>query len=329
MAEGVHGHMYSPENRRAAFAFMDRFNGLPVRTTLDPIAILDAAALRCTPTGQVRVDLPGRSLPEIIREEWRHAPRPPGGLRELYRDGAPDVARWTVVEKGRGPAAADTIAWEPAGTSRVGDVRIDRYRLHHDEPLVIPVVHVHRESASGSRLLVALSLEGKLAAADWPAIVRALDAGQDIVTFDLRGVGENGMRYRAASGDDPTLAEADAARAYFNPLSGVLANHVYNSLLTGRPYFLEMVDDVAIVTRFARERLGATHVEVTGMGAAGLLADVVPQMLDGITVSSTSTPAAFRWSDLVEGMRELWPVQYLMPGGALLTPRPEAPAIQR
>lgn len=44
------------------------------------------------------------------------------------------------------------------------------------------------------------------------------------------------MRYRAQSGDDPTLAEAAETAAYFNPLSGVLANHVYNSLLTGRPY---------------------------------------------------------------------------------------------
>ena len=65
------------------------------------------------------------------------------------------------------------------------------------------------------------------------------------------------MRYRAASGDDPTIADADEKQAYFNPLSGVLANHVYNSLLTGRPYVLEMIDDVAIVARFARERLGA------------------------------------------------------------------------
>ena len=59
MAEGVHGHMYSPENRRAAFAFIDRFSGMPVRTTLDPIQLLDAPALRVTPTGQVRVDLNG------------------------------------------------------------------------------------------------------------------------------------------------------------------------------------------------------------------------------------------------------------------------------
>ncbi|PYQ46718.1 MAG: hypothetical protein DMF78_25635, partial [Acidobacteria bacterium] len=84
MAEGVHGHMYSPENRRAAFAFMDRVNGLPPRDTLDAVKILDAAALRVTPTGQVRVDLPGRSLPEVIREQWRGLPRSSAPPSDLY-----------------------------------------------------------------------------------------------------------------------------------------------------------------------------------------------------------------------------------------------------
>ena len=87
LAEGVHGHMYSPENRRAAFAFIDRFAGMPARTTLDPIKILEAPALRVTPTGQVRMDLAGRSLPEVIREELRaRPPAPPKPtLADLYR----------------------------------------------------------------------------------------------------------------------------------------------------------------------------------------------------------------------------------------------------
>src|SRR5262249_26225827 len=73
MAEGVHGHMYSPENRRAAFAFMDRFLGLPPRDGLADVRILDAPALRVTPSGQVRVDLPGRALTEVIRDEMSPA----------------------------------------------------------------------------------------------------------------------------------------------------------------------------------------------------------------------------------------------------------------
>jgi Acetyl xylan esterase (AXE1) len=66
IAEGVHRHMYSPENRRAAFAMFDRVNGMPERHALDAVKILDPVALRVTPTGQVRIDLPGRSLPETI-----------------------------------------------------------------------------------------------------------------------------------------------------------------------------------------------------------------------------------------------------------------------
>src|SRR6185369_13349391 len=101
--------------------------------------------------------------------------------------------------------------------------------------------------------------------------------GEEVLSFDLRGVGENRMRYRAASGDDPTLAEADEARAYFNPLSGVLANHVYNSLLTGRPYFLEAIEDVEIVSRFAREKLGRPRLVVAPSVSARGLADAPPR----------------------------------------------------
>ena len=327
MAEGVHGHMYSPENRRAAFAFMDRFNGLPARHALDPVTIIDPAALRCTPTGQVRVDLQGRSLPEVIREEWRARPRTQKSLADLYRsEGDPAIAKWTVAAKGPAPAAAGVIAWEAAGSSRLGDVLLDRYRLHHSQGLVIPVVHAHRANAARGPVALALSLEGKVGVTDWPELRRRLDAGEEAITFDFRGVGENGMRYRAASGDDPTLAEADEKRAYFSPLSGVLANHVYNSHLTGRPYFLEMIDDVAVVARFAREQLGASRVAVAAFGEAGLLADAVPEVLPGVVRSPPSARPAFAWSDIVEEMRELWPIQYLLPGGAGLTPAPGSPA---
>ena len=46
-----------PENRRAAFAFLDRVFGLPARDTLDTIEVLPAAALRATASGQVRAIL--------------------------------------------------------------------------------------------------------------------------------------------------------------------------------------------------------------------------------------------------------------------------------
>jgi hypothetical protein len=322
MAEGVHGHMYSPENRRAAFAFMDRFNGLPPRHALDAIKVLDASLLRVTPTGQVRVDLPGRSLPEVIRDEWHTAPRPVGASpADLYHgENDPRIWRWPVVPKGSAPAMG-VIAWESAGTSGAGGVRIDRYRLHHSEHLVIPLLHIHRETTPRGRPVIALSLEGKVGVADWPAVRRHLDAGEEVLSFDFRGVGETRMRYRAASGDDPALAEADEARAYFNPLSGVLANHVYNALLTGRPYLLEMIEDVEIVARFAREKLGLiAPFALAPSPEAAPLADVVAASLTGVVVAPTSTRPSFTWADAVEQMRETWPIQYLLPGAALWNP---------
>ncbi len=328
MAEGVHGHAYSPENRRAAFAFMDRFLGPPAREGLDAVKVLDPAALRVTPSGQVRVDLAGRSLPEVIRDDFRgRPPRARPTLLEWYRgEGYPGIARWPLVAKGPGPAAG-VIAWEAAGSATVAGVRIDRYRLHHSEHLVIPLLHVHREDGSRDRAVIDLRLAGKPGVADWPSVTRHL-GGADVIAFDLRGTGETRMRYRAASGDDPTLAEADEAQAYFNPLSGVLANHVYNALLTGRPYFLEMMEDVEIVTRFAREKLGFARLSVVPHREAGALADAVVETLPGLELLPSADVPAFRWSRTVESMREVWPIQYLLPGGAALD-APPAPDTRR
>jgi len=329
MAEGVHGHMYSPENRRAAFAFMDRFNGLPAREGLDAIKVLDAPALRVTPTGQVRVDLPGRALTEVIREEWRqHAKSGGRAAADLYHgEGDPGVSKWPVVAKGPTPAV-DAIAWESAGSSTVGDVRIDRYRLHHSERLVIPLLHIHRTNATRGRPVLMLSLDGKVGVADWPGVRRHLDAGEEVLSFDLRGVGETRMRYRAASGDDPALAEADEERAYFNPLSGVLANHVYNALLTGRPYLLEMIEDVEIVTRFAREKLGLrAPFELAPSPDAALLAEVAAGSLNNVTLGPSAPRPTFAWPDAVEQLREVWPIQYLVPGAALWYETRPMPAV--
>jgi hypothetical protein len=153
-----------------------------------------------------------------------------------------------------------------------------------------------------------------------------VEAGDAVLSFDLRATGETRMRYRAASIDDPALAAQDEARAYASPLSGVLANHVYNALLTGRPYFLEMIEDVEIVARFAREHLGAGRIALRPRGEAGALADAAVRALPGLERLATAAPApAFRWSEAVEQMREVWPIQYLLPGGAFLD-APTAPA---
>jgi hypothetical protein len=311
IAEGVHRHMFSPENRRAAFAMFDRVNGMPERPALDEVKILDPAALRVTPTGQVRVDLPGRSLPEVIREDYRARPRRALSIRELYHgDGNAGVGEWPVVARAGVPDPR-AIAWELSGASTVDGLRIDRYRLHH-QGLVTPLLHVHRPGSAPARTWLDLSLEGKTGPDDWAEIRRLAQAGDAVLSFDLRATGETRMRYRTGVAAN-AAADVDDLDAYASPISGVLANHVYNALLTGRPYFLEMIEDVEIVARFARARLRAGALVVRPRGEAGALAQAAAEALPDLTVADAD---AFRWSEVVERLRERWPIQYLLPDGA-------------
>ena len=105
--------------------------------------------------------------------------------------------------------------------------------------------------------------------------------------------------------------------AYISPVSGVLADYVCNSLLSGRPYFLQMIEDVEIATRFVRSRTN-DHVEfaVIGVGDAYTLASAVSETLPHIKLISQPASQALKWSDLVNEKIELWPIQYLLPDGA-------------
>lgn len=134
------------------------------------------------------------------------------------------------------------------------------------------------------------------------------------------------MRYRAVSGDDPAIAPDDEASAYTSPLSGVLANLVYNSLLTGRPYFLEMIEDVEIAARFARVALRARRVVVAGRADGQTLAWAASRALSGIEWRADPGGRLFSWSEAVESGREAWPIDYLMPGGAYLEQPPRQAA---
>jgi len=297
MAEGYHEHRYSLENQEAAFAFLDRFNEQPAREGLANEKPRAPEDLRCTPTGQVRVDMPGRSLMELIRDYY-HENRATKGLdlAELYRAGPP-------------PALT---SWEAAGSERSGDVVRDRYRLRYGDGLVMPLVHVHRAGAGPQPVRVELSYDGARGAAEPPP------EGWGVVTFDARALGENRMRYKAASIDDPELTKLDEEAAYVSPLSGVLANYAYNALLTGRPYFLELIEDAEIAGRFSRERLGASRVVVSGRGPARTWAAAAARAVPGIEAGPGADPSALDWAQLVEGLREDWPIHELLPGGAYL-----------
>src|SRR3984957_3495818 len=130
----------------------------------------------------------------------------------------------------------------------------------------MPLLYIHKSAGSRDEALLWFKETGKAASSDWPQIEAALRSGHDVITFDFRGLGETRMPDTAVSPDDPLLGKLDFDHAYVNPISGVLANYVYNSLLSGRPYFFQMIDDARISKRFAEEKL---EVRVAGVAAPG------------------------------------------------------------
>jgi len=321
MAEGYHGHEYSDANQEAAFEFMDHFNQMPAVRTLAPVQQLEGKQLQCTSTGQVMQDTQdAKPLTDFIRDYYtEHQGRPTESIRQLYLGkGYPGIRSWKFVAFENVAPAAGTIAWEKAGTSTFRDIAIDRYVLHHSHSLVMPLIHIHKISGQNKGWLLWFSKDGKAVANDWTDIAKQVNAGHDVISFDFRGLGETRMRYKAVSEDDPSLALTDESQAYANPLSSVLANYVYNSLLTGRPYFLQMIEDAEIAVRFSREKLHAGSFSIVSDPDSALLGSAIASTLPEVNPDPHAAGHIMKWSEVVLQGRELWPIQYLLPGGAYI-----------
>ncbi len=222
-----------------------------------------------------------------------------------------------------GRAALPNAPWEAAGSATAGAWRIDRYVLHTGGAMVLPLLHVHGAGTPSGRVVLRIGLDGKARPEDWAEVVADLKRGDGVVSFDPRGLGETKMRYKAVSIDDPELAALDEASAYASPVSGVLANYAYNGLLTGRPYLFDVIEDAEIAARFSRERLGARRVAVGELGDARALAAAIAAALPGVELAPARAGSpAFSWSETVEEMREVWPIHYLVPGGAYVRLEP-------
>lgn len=320
MAEGYHDHQFSPENQEAAMDFLDHFNGLPARRGLAPVKELDDKTLQCTRTGQVMLDFAdSRSLMDVIREYYLERKNQPAkNLKDLYfSDSYPRISSWIVAEFRGGIPGREEIRWEGRGSSEFEGVVIEKYVLHHSRYLELPLLYIHKAGASRRPVLLWIGENGKATAQDWASLTKYLDAGYDIVSVDARGLGETRMTYKAVSPDDPAMAQLDFEHAYVNPLSGVLAGYVYNSLLTGRPYFLQMIEDVEIGARFVEQKMKPpAEITVTGTGSAYTLASAVSETLPEVKLLAQPGLPNFRWSEVVNQKMELWPIQYLLPGGA-------------
>ena len=321
MAESYHGHQYSDENQKAAFEFLDHFNRLPESHALASTKDLDEKAVQCTRTGQVMLDFDdARSLMDVIGDYYKEHQEGSGqSIRHLYLGGNyPGIATWKIGGYDGVAPAERKIAWESAGSTQFEGVAIDRYILHHSRSLVMPLLHIHRIANQDHRWLLWFSKNGKAGVNDWAEIVKYLDGGFDIVTFDFRGLGETRMPYKAVSEDDPSFAKLDFDRAYVNPLSSVLADYVYNSLLTGRPYFLQMIEDAEIAIRFSRLELHAGSFSVASDKESFTLASAIAETLPAVKQNPDADAQTMKWSDLVIQRREQWPIQYLLPGGAYI-----------
>ena len=322
MTEGYHGHEYSPQNQEAAIDFLDHFNSMPRSHGLRPVKELDDKTLQCTRSGQVMLDFPqARSLMDVIRDYYiEHKSGSAKTLKELYySESRPHLESWTIAEfQGQTPVDGE-ILWETLGSSQFEGVTIDKYLLRHSRYLKMPLLYIHKGERGQHPVVFWLSDDGKTNAQDWPAVTKYLDAGYEIVSIDPRGLGETRMAYKAVSPDDPALAKLDLDQAYTNPLSGVLADYVYNSILTGRPYLFQMIEDVEIAGRFVKSQLNArAELAITGTNGASTLASIVSQTLAHFKLLPPAGGQALRWSELVDEKTELWPIQYLFPGGAYL-----------
>ena len=321
MTEGYHGHQFSGGNQLAAFEFLDHFNGLPLTQDLAPSKDLDAKSVQCTRTGQVILDFPdAQPLTHLIRDYYvEHKGQVVESIKDQYFSSAyPGIHSWRLdtfdsIDPGDG-----VMSWQLTGTSTFDDVVIDRYALHHSGSLEMPLIHVHKASNANKKWEIWLGKNGMAQSTDWPELMQRVQQGFDVISFDFRGLGETRMRYKALSEDDPSFASLDFDHAYENPLSSVLADYVYNSLLIGRPFFLQMIEDVEIATRFAQLKFGADHFSLVADPDYELLARAASGTLNGITHSASSSLPAMKWSDIVDHEVEVWPIQWLMPGGAYI-----------
>jgi pimeloyl-ACP methyl ester carboxylesterase len=323
LSESYNTHQYSLKNQEAALAFLDRFNQMPVQHGLPPVTAFPDADLRVTQSGQVSVDFADAVplLHLIAKYSSEHHDRYPLTLARLYKtEQDPKISSWTVGQYS-GSVSTREVRWEAMGATTVGSAHIDRYLLHHSTYLQMPLLHFYDDRIKIRGTAIWISMHGKATEADWPQIAKLLTEGYDVYSFDFRGLGELRMNYRTQSSDAPESAQSDFDQAYVNPLSSVLADYVYNSLLTGRPYFLQMMDDLKIAELFIRSRNPRSHLPITiaatsdASGLAMSFSEIDPE----VKVLPDSNATSIHWSALASEGKEQWPIAYLLPFGAYLS----------
>jgi len=322
MAEGYHDHQYSPQNQEAAVAFLDHFNGLKPPKEKFEAKELDDKTVQVTRTGQVMLDFEdARSMMDVIREYYEsHKKEPSKTVKQLYYSNLrPNIDKWKVAEFDGGVTGVNEIRWESVGESEFGGATISKIVLHHSRYLQMPVVRIRKTGSDQGPVLFWLGENGKATAEDWPTIAKYVEDGYTVVSFDPRGLGETRMPFKAVSPDDPALAHLDFDQAYVSPLSSVLGGYEYNALLVGRPFLLQTIEDAEIALRFVHASAPrSAGIVVAGSGTGANVATLIAETLPDVKLVPGATNEPFRWSQVVEQKTEMWPIQFLLPGGAYI-----------
>jgi len=323
--ESYNPHQYSLHNQEAALDFLDRFNKMPLRRGLAPTVLFKDADLLVTKTGQIAEEYPdSSSLVSFIQKyasDQKRGSHPT--LPQLYgSEQDPKISSWTVHQF-EGAVPPRQLRWETVGASTTGKLHVDRYLLHHSTYLAMPLLHFHIDQGGSKGAAIWFSPHGKATREDWPEIAKLLSDGYEVYSFDFRGLGETRMDYRARSSDDPDLVQDNFDEAYISPLSSVLAGYAYNSLLLGRPYFLQMLDDIRIAALFihrSQHRPQTLNKAVTiavsndSLGLAAQLKQIAPD----IKFLPTASEPQLDWSTILNQGQEHWPIALLMPSGAFV-----------
>jgi hypothetical protein len=316
-AEGFHKHQYSPQNQLAAINFLNRFNGVPAIDSLPPVIEVEEAKLLCTGSGQLHVDFANeKNFMDVIQTYVSEHKSNPVTLSSLYyNDKYPNI-RERKVNEFNNASAPKEIAWKKIGSSIFKGITIDKYNIHHSDGLSIPTLYLHANDGVKRKTILWIDLFGKVAANDWNEVSELLGQGYNIVSFDFRGTGEDRMNYTATSSDELSFGSRGFDDAYHSPVSGVMANYVYNSLLIGRPYFLQMMEDTEIVLRFAQSHLQIQEMQVRAENNTGLLAQKLVEIFPKLKLENKMNVKT--WSDIINQKIEKWPVEYIIPGGVYI-----------
>ncbi len=325
LSESYNTHQYSLKNQEAALDFLDRFNQMPLRHGLPPITDFSDDQLRVTRSGQISLDFADakpvlRFIAEYSDDRRHQHHETLAVMYESRQD--PQIASWTVGPYD-GSVSSREVRWQGVGSSIDGSAHIDRYLLHHSTYLQMPMLHIYDDQIQPRGTVIWVSMEGKVSAKDWAEIAEFLGKGYQVYSFDFRGLGESRMNYRAQSVDDPQLLKENFDQAYVSPLSSVLADYVYNSLLTGRPYFLQLMDDLKIAELFIRSKSARSNLPLMIVATNGAynLAIHFMQIDSSVKVLPNDSAPPVDWAALVAKSQEEWPIAYLLPFGSFIPTR--------